>query len=115
VVDIAKREQISDDRPKLMLTNTDLNQYDVIILGYPNWWSTMPMAVFTFLEKFDFSGKMILPYCTHEGSGLGHSVRDISRECPTARVIPWTGHPRYKSKRRERRTQNLVKPGGLIR
>lgn len=48
----------------------------------------MPMPVFTFLEHFDFSGKTIRPFCTHEGSGLGHSVEDIRRLCPGARVEP---------------------------
>lgn len=63
-----------------------MDQYDTIILGYPNWWGTFPMAVFTFLEEYDFTGKTILPFCTHEGSGLGGSERDIKRICPTATV-----------------------------
>ena len=63
-----------------------MDQYDTIILGYPNWWNTFPMAVFTFLETYDFTGKTILPFCTHEGSGLGISVGDIKRCCPTATV-----------------------------
>ncbi len=88
VTDIAKKEQTANLRPPLIVTPADMSTYDVIILGYPNWWSTMPMAVFTFLEKFDFTGKRILPYCTHEGSGLGHSERDIARECPGAKVLP---------------------------
>jgi flavodoxin len=65
----------------------DLDAYNAIYLGYPNWWGTMPMAVFTFLESYDFSGKTIVPYCTHEGSGLGRSEPDIKKLCPTARVL----------------------------
>jgi flavodoxin len=65
-----------------------MDQYDTIILGYPNWWGTFPMAVFTFLEEYDFSGKTILPFCTHEGSGLGGSERDIRKLCPEAKVLP---------------------------
>ena len=61
-------------------------EYDVVFLGYPNWWGTMPMPVFAFLEAYDFSGKTVLPFCTHEGSGLGHSESDIKKLCPTARV-----------------------------
>ena len=53
---------------------------------YPNYWGTMPMAVFTFREHFDFSGKTIFPFCTHEGSGMGHSESDIRRLCPNAEV-----------------------------
>lgn len=52
--------------------------FDVILLGYPNWWGTMPMAVCSFLEAYDFAGKTIVPFCTHEGSGLGSSERDIA-------------------------------------
>lgn len=55
-------------------------------LGYPNYWNTMPMAVFTFLEHFDFTGKEIRPFCTHEGSGMGNSVSDIRKLCPDAEV-----------------------------
>ena len=54
--------------------------------GHAIYWGTMPMAVFTFLEHFDFSGKTIKPFCTHEGSGLGSSVEDIRRTCPGAEV-----------------------------
>ena len=53
---------------------------------FPNYWSTMPKAVFTFLEHFDFSGKIIKPFCTHEGSGLGKSIGDIKKLCPKADV-----------------------------
>ena len=65
-----------------------MDQYDTIIFGYPNWWGTFPMAVFTFLEEYDFTGKTILPFCTHEGSGLGGSERDIRKLCPDATVLP---------------------------
>jgi flavodoxin len=51
------------------------------------WWGTVPMPVFTFLEQYDFSGKTIVPFCTHEGSGLGHSERDIKKLCPEATVL----------------------------
>ena len=68
-------------RPRL-LQNMDISQYDTIILAYPNWWGTMPMPVWTFLESGDFTGKTILPLCTHEGSGMGVSERDIKHICP---------------------------------
>ena len=63
-----------------------IDEYDTIVLAYPNYWGTMPMAVFTFLERFDFTGKTILPLCTNEGSGMGGSERDIKRACPGATV-----------------------------
>lgn len=86
VVEIAKREQTANERPALTAQVADMASYDTLILGYPNWWSTIPMPVFTFLEGYNFSGKVILPYCTHEGSAMGHSERDIARLCPGAEV-----------------------------
>jgi len=82
----AQADQKRNARPELKQYPETLDNYDVIYLGYPNYWGTMPMAVFTFLERFDFSGKVIRPFCTHEGSGLGSSVNDIKRLCPEAKV-----------------------------
>lgn len=87
VVDKAKKEQNADYRPKLTAKIENMNAYDVIFIGYPNWWATMPMGVFTFLEEYDFSGKTMIPFCTHEGSGLGRSERDIKKLCPNSTVL----------------------------
>lgn len=84
----AQADQRRDARPELKRCPDSLDGYDVIYLGYPNYWGTMPMCVFTFLERFDFSGKTIYPFCTHEGSGLGRSEADIRRLCPGAEVKP---------------------------
>ncbi len=84
--DVAAAEGSADERPELKGTLPDISAYDTIILGYPCWWGTMPQAVFTFLESADFAGKKILPFCTHEGSGMGHSERDIKKLCPKATV-----------------------------
>ena len=84
---VAKEELSNNSRPELTEIVDDIDSYDVIYIGYPNWYGTMPMAVFTFLESYDFSGKTIIPYCTHEGSGLGQSVRDIKKLCPNSRVL----------------------------
>ena len=78
-----------------------IDEYDTIVLAYPNYWGTMPMAVFTFLEHYDFSGKTILPLCTNEGSGMGGSERDIRRAGPGAVVksgLPITGSSAADSK-----------------
>lgn len=85
-IEEARADQQRDARPELRAYPDSLDEYDVIYLGYPNYWSTMPMAVFTFLEHFDFTGKTIKPFCTHEGSGMGRSVADIKRLCPGAEV-----------------------------
>lgn len=82
----AQADQRRGARPELKSYPGSLDGYDTIYLGYPNYWGTMPMAVFTFLEHFDFTGKTIRPFCTHEGSGMGDSERDIQRLCPGARV-----------------------------
>lgn len=81
---VAQDEYRKNARPKLTDTISHIDSYDVIFLGYPNWWGTMPMSVFTFLESYDFSGKEIIPFCTHEGSGMGRSEYDIKKLCPNA-------------------------------
>ena len=85
-IDEAKRDQRAKARPELMRLPESVDAYDIIVLAYPNYWGTMPMAVFTFLEAFDFSGKTILPLCTNEGSGMVGSVRDVKTACPGAVV-----------------------------
>lgn len=83
---VAQEDQRKGARPALKAFPESIEQYDTIYLGYPNYWSTMPMAVFTFLEHFDFTSKTIKPFCTHEGSGMGVSERDIKNICKGAVV-----------------------------
>ena len=85
-IEEAKKDLREKARPELVSMPESLDAYDTIILAYPNYWGTMPMAVFTFLEAYDFSGKTILPLCTNEGSGMGNSERDIKTTCPGAIV-----------------------------
>ena len=85
-IDEAKADLQAKARPELVSVPESIDDYDTIILAYPNYWGTMPMAVFTFLEAFDFSGKTILPLCTNEGSGMGISERDIAKTCPGAKL-----------------------------
>lgn len=85
--EVAKHELKSNTRPELTDHVPDMDLYKVIFLGYPNWWGTMPMVIHTFLESYDFSGKTIIPFCTHEGSGLGGSVKLIKKLCPKADVV----------------------------
>ena len=86
--EVSKVELKNNARPELSESVIDMDSYDTIYLGFPNWWGTFPMAVFTFLESYNFSGKTIIPFCTHEGSGLGKSERDIKKLCPDAKLIP---------------------------
>lgn len=85
-IDEAKKDLRAKARPELVSMPASIDEYDTVVLAYPNYWGTMPMAVFTFLENFDFSGKTILPLCTNEGSGMGGSERDIKKTCPGANV-----------------------------
>jgi flavodoxin len=84
--EVAQQELRANARPKLTGHLDNTASYDVIFLGYPNWWGTMPMPVFTFLEENDFFGKTIVPFCTHEGSGMGQSLSDIKKLCPQSTI-----------------------------
>ena len=102
-IEEAKEELRAKARPALKALPQSLDAYDTIYLGYPNWWGTCPMCVFTFLESFDFSGKTIVPFCTNEGSGMGKSERDIAKACPGAKVergLSVAGHQAEQSKAR---------------
>lgn len=85
-IDEAKSELREGARPELKQYMDSMDGYDTIFVGYPNWWGTMPMAMFTFLEHYDLSGKRILPFCTNEGSGMGGSERDLKKICKGATV-----------------------------
>lgn len=85
-IEQARSDQKTNARPQLKGYPESLDKYSTIYLGFPNYWGTMPMAMFTLLEHFDLSGKVIKPFCTHEGSGFGNSVGDICRICPSAKV-----------------------------
>lgn len=86
-VDIAREELDTGARPELAENVENITDYDVIFLGYPNWWGDMPMAVYTFLESYDFSGKTIIPFCTHAGSGLASTKESIVDTCSSAEVL----------------------------
>ena len=85
-IDEAKEELRSGARPEVKAYAENMDEYDTIFVGYPNWWGTMPMAMFTFLEHYDLNGKKILPFCTNEGSGMGSSERDLKKICKGADV-----------------------------
>ena len=84
--DVAMQEQRANARPELASTIEDMEQYDTIYLGYPIWWGDMPMALYTFLESYDLSGKTVYPFATHEGSGMAGTGRKIAAACPDADV-----------------------------
>ena len=85
-IEIAKKELRENSKIKLK-QDIDIKEYDTIFMAYPNWWGTMPMPVWSFLERKDFTDKKILPFCTHEGSGLGKSESDIKKLTSGAEVL----------------------------
>ena len=87
----AADEKAANTRPTLTETVGSMSDYDVIFLGYPDWWSTCPMAVFTFLDSYDFTGKTVIPFCAHGTSGLAASVRDIRAALPGVTVMDAVG------------------------
>ncbi|MBQ9059403.1 MAG: hypothetical protein IJ125_09490 [Atopobiaceae bacterium] len=85
-IEEAQQELRAHARPEIKAYVENMDDYDTIYLGYPNWWGTCPMCVFTFLEHYDLSGKRIIPFCTNEGSGLASSERDVKKACPSAQL-----------------------------
>ena len=113
-IEEAKKDLRAKARPELVSMPASIDEYDTVILAYPNYWGTMPMAVYTFLENFDFSGKTILPLCTNEGSGMGSSEREIRKTCPGADVkrgLPVTGSTAANSKSS---VERWLKANGMI-
>ena len=78
----ARRERDNNERPALVGRVNNIDDYDVIFLGFPNWWYTCPMAIFTFVESYDLSGKTIIPFCTHGTGGLSRTIRDLKNLLP---------------------------------
>lgn len=85
--DQANTEQADNARPELATHVEDMDAVDTVVLIYPNWWGGLPMPVYTFLEEYDFTGKTILPLCTHEGSGLSRTESALADACPGATVL----------------------------
>ncbi|MDR1199658.1 MAG: hypothetical protein LBK94_11735 [Prevotellaceae bacterium] len=83
----AKKEQQDNARPQFTGEVKNMENYDVVFVGYPNWWGTMPMVLFTFLEKYDMSNKTIIPFCTHGSGRWGRSIDDLKKLLPNSTVL----------------------------
>ena len=86
IYDVSQRDLNQDARPALATHVADMAQYDVVLVGYPTWWGTMPMPMFTFLSEYDFSGKTLLPFSSHGSTRFGDSISDFSKQVPGAYV-----------------------------
>ncbi|MDR1231349.1 MAG: flavodoxin [Spirochaetaceae bacterium] len=113
--DVARQELEANARPALAESAQGMGSYDTVFLGYPNWWGTIPMALFTFLETYDFTGKTIIPFCTHEGSALGRSVAEIKRLCPGATVLDGLAVRGGKVDRAQIDVQNWLRSLGVVK
>ena len=78
LLDVSRQEMRDNARPEIADTVNNMDDYDTIFIGYPNWWGDMPMIVYSFLESYDLSGKTIVPFCTHGGSGLSNTESTIA-------------------------------------
>lgn len=87
LIDYAKEEAKSKTYPKMTTAISNFAEYDVVFVGYPNWWYDMPMVIYTLFNEYDFKGKTIIPFCTHGGSGFSQSVKTISDMEKDAKVI----------------------------
>lgn len=87
LIEVAKQEAEAKQYPKLTTHIKNLKDYDIIFVGYPNWWYDMPMAIYSFFNEYDFSGKTIIPFVTHGGSRFSQSVETISGIEKNAKVI----------------------------
>ena len=85
-IDVAKREQNQNARPAI-LEDKDVSEYDTIFFGYPVWWGDIPMCLYTFIEAHEWTGKKIIPFCTHEGSGIARTESTLKRLMKGAEVI----------------------------
>ena len=86
LVPLARKELDEGARPAIASKVDNMDQYDVIFLGYPNWWGDMPMIMYTFLDTYDLSGKVIIPFNTHGGSGFSNTIQEIAKAEPNAKV-----------------------------
>ncbi|WP_287641637.1 flavodoxin [Bacteroides sp.] len=84
--EVAKRELKSHARPAVK-GDVAVEDYDIIFIGYPNWWGDMPMPVYTFIEKHDWQGKTVIPFCTHEGSSLSGTEGKLKSACQGSKIL----------------------------
>lgn len=87
LLDQAQQEQQDNARPALATQVENWEAYDVVFVGYPDWWSDAPMLIYSFLESYDWTGKTLIPFCTSGGSGFGRSLSGIESSAPGATIL----------------------------
>ncbi len=103
----AGREKNGNARPEIK-NYVQIENYDIVFIGYPIWWEDMPMAVYTFIGQHDWHGKTVIPFCTHEGSGLSGTERNIASACKGATILKGIAIRGTIAQRSESRTEQTV-------
>lgn len=113
LIDAAKVEIDNNARPKLATHIENLNDYEVIFVGFPNWWYNMPMPLYSFFDEYDFGGKTIIPFCTHGGSRFSDAIKTIRKLEPKASVMDGYAVPRNRVSESKPNVLNWLKKIGL--
>ena len=109
LLEVSQEEMSENARPEITGTVENMDSYDTVFIGYPNWWDTLPMPVMTFLEQLDWTGKRIIPFCTNEGSGLGQSEAAIRSVCKGAEIVKGASFRGHKVKKSEKQITEWAK------
>lgn len=113
-VNMAKMEKEANARPSIV-GDINIEDYDVIFIGYPNWWGVPPMCVFTFIEKHDWNGKTVIPFITHEGSGMGGTDEKVAESCAGAAVAVGKGFAVRGSEAQNQRKETNIKVAAWLK
>ena len=111
---ISLQEQRDNIRPALISVLEDISQYEVIFIGYPNWWNNMPMPVFTFLEEYDFSGKTVIPFTTYGNGVWGKSVNSIQEMLPESVILDGLAIQEHELQNAPSKVSEWLKELGMI-
>lgn len=114
LIDAAKVEIDNNARPKLATHIKNLKDYDIVFVGFPNWWYDMPMPLYSFFDEYDFSGKTIIPFCTHGGSRFSDAIKTIRELEPKASVLDGYAIPRDRVSDSKPNVLNWLKKIGMV-
>lgn len=115
LIDYAKKEADTKTYPKITSKISNFASYDVIFVGYPNWWYDMPMVIYTLFNTYDFKGKTIVPFCTHGGSGFSQSVKTIEKLEKNAKVISIPAISRNNAVQSRKGLENWLQKQGFTK